>query len=280
MVNKKEMNQRKAVFLDIDGTLVTFQRKFPSSARLALEKARSAGHLLFICTGRTPSQIYPWLLETGLFDGIVAGAGSDVRAEGEIIFQHFVDRKKLLELIHWMNERQIYLILQGSEDLYADEKLLAFHRSLYTDDAVRQEREKLLGHVEILNDIEGAPNIEKIAYYHSTLTQKELQEAIGPYFSVTESSISRGGRLNGEITVRGFDKALGMKYMLDHFGLSREDSIGFGDSENDLPMMNYAGLSVAMGNGSEPTKEAADLVTAPIEEDGLYQGFVRTGLIS
>ena len=62
---------RKMIFLDVDGTLVDFTMHMPESAREALSIARKRGHLISLCTGRTVTNVYPWLLEFG-FDAIVA----------------------------------------------------------------------------------------------------------------------------------------------------------------------------------------------------------------
>ncbi len=60
----------KALFFDVDGTLVNFQGKMPASARTALKKAQQNGHQIVLCSGRSKIQIYPWLLELGVDRGV------------------------------------------------------------------------------------------------------------------------------------------------------------------------------------------------------------------
>ena len=67
----------KALFFDIDGTLVNFQGKMPDSAKQALMQVKKNGHQIVICSGRSVCQIYPWLLDLG-FDGLIAAAGADL----------------------------------------------------------------------------------------------------------------------------------------------------------------------------------------------------------
>jgi hydroxymethylpyrimidine pyrophosphatase-like HAD family hydrolase len=63
------------------------------------------------------------------------------------------------------------------------------------------------------------------------------------------------------------------------FGYIRQDIVAFGDSGNDIDMMERAGLGIAMGNGSKECREAADYVTEDISDDGLYKALVRFGFI-
>ena len=69
--------EKKTVFLDIDGTLTNFKGELPKSAEYALREASGRGHDMVICSGRTYTQIYPWIRESNLFRGIVSGAGSN-----------------------------------------------------------------------------------------------------------------------------------------------------------------------------------------------------------
>ena len=68
---------RRAVFLDVDGTLVDYSGRIPASARHAVRAARANGHLVFLCTGRSRSELWPDVTDIG-FDGLVGGAGAYV----------------------------------------------------------------------------------------------------------------------------------------------------------------------------------------------------------
>ena len=66
---------------------------------------------------------------------------------------------------------------------------------------------------------------------------------------------------------------------IEHLGVSREDTIAFGDGPNDFEMIEFAGIGVAMGNASEDLKEKADMVTTAIDKDGIFNGMKELGLI-
>ena len=85
--------------------------------------------------------------------------------------------------------------------------------------------------------------------------------------------------LNGEVINRRFDKGLGIRRVCEALGARLEDTVGFGDSMNDLEMIQTVGTSVCMANGSPRLQELSDLVCPSVEEDGLAEGFRRLGLI-
>jgi len=272
--------KRKAVFLDIDGTLTTFKSEFPESARDALRKAKENGHELVICTGRVKTQIYPWLLGTGLFTGLVTGSGADVSRKGEQVYQRFFSPDELKTFLDYFTNVSSCYVLQGQEKVLGDPRFMDARKPVFGGDPVDwDKREKLLGKTYRAERPYQARDIEKACYYQCQDSYEEICKALGPAFDVMGSSYSVSKRSDGEVTLHGITKATGIAHYLEKAGINREDSVAIGDSSNDLEMIQYAGVGVAMGNGTDQVKEAADLVTDRIEEDGICKAFTRLGLI-
>ena len=82
-----------------------------------------------------------------------------------------------------------------------------------------------------------------------------------------------------ECVPKGYTKATGMRKMCEALGIDRADTIAVGDSVNDLAMLEYAGVGIAMGNGSAEAKAAADYVTSELQDDGIYNAMLYFGLI-
>ena len=101
-----------------------------------------------------------------------------------------------------------------------------------------------------------------------------------PYFDTVAISLEGMGEYAGEIGINGINKATGMERYLNAVGIVREDSIAVGDGPNDLQMMEYAGIGIAMGNAREEVKERADMVTSSINNDGIYRAFETLGLLA
>src|SRR5699024_4905468 len=91
--------------------------------------------------------------------------------------------------------------------------------------------------------------------------------------------ITRATPVLGEALMKGSHKATGMQKILEHFKLDQSQSVAFGDSLNDIEMMEFANIGVAMGNGRDELKAVADYVTANVTEDGIYKGLKKLELI-
>ena len=96
-----------------------------------------------------------------------------------------------------------------------------------------------------------------------------------------ESKLDRltDGFVNGELINRKFDKGTGIKAICDYLGCTLADTIGFGDSDNDLQMTDVVGISVCMANGSENLKKRCDRIAPSVYEDGIAKEFKALGLI-
>lgn len=108
---------------------------------------------------------------------------------------------------------------------------------------------------------------------------EEIREKLGSQFDVVPMSFMKDGTSSGEITQAGINKAYGMEKLLTYLGKTREDAIAFGDGPNDLEMLSYAGIGVAMGNADDSVKEKADMVTARIDEDGIFLALRKLKII-
>ena len=97
-------------------------------------------------------------------------------------------------------------------------------------------------------------------------------------FVIQEISDPAHPCLNGELINRAFDKGRGVLRVCEHLGIPVEDTIGFGDSMNDLEMIRTVAVSVCMDNGSKALKEESDIVCPAVTEDGLLKAFIDLGL--
>ena len=131
-----------------------------------------------------------------------------------------------------------------------------------------------------LSDYKGEPlyKIVFIADHESDLA--EAKQLYADQFVFCESNLDTmdDGMVNGELINRKFDKGTGIRAICRHLGHPQEDTIGFGDSDNDLQMTQAAGISVCMGNGSERLKQLCDRIAPTVYEDGLAREFAALGL--
>lgn len=290
------MSDKKAVFFDIDGTIRDFSGMIRESTKKSLDKLKYNGHKIFICTGRTKCQIPQEVLQCG-FDGIVAAAGAYVEYNNKVIDNKVVSYDNLNKLIDYSNKEGIDIILQGTYKMYAKkDNIENIFRIMRDNLKMSTERvEGIIGKITLIDDFSEVldnenNNVSKAMFYHSRKSILNLKSDLGKWFDFTASSIERkdeaagedGVKIrlcNGEITMSGMNKAYGMKTAIGMLGIKQEDTVAFGDGPNDLDMLEYAGVGIAMGNGCNGAKALADMITADINKDGINKGLVKLGMI-
>lgn len=269
----------KYIFLDIDGTLVNMKSAMPKSARAAIVAAKKNGHKILISTGRYYDQIYPWLLETVEFDGIIMSSGAAVIYGGEKIFHKKFSKEMLLHVEDCIKSAGAYSCYLLEHGLGATkENYVRMCDMLVSAGVSRDVVEETYGNI-VFSDIENIENVEKGMYCGANIGFDEMQKRLGPNFSIDPFSFNNMPSSWGEITLSGVNKGTAVRLVMQHVGADIRDSIAFGDGGNDITMIRAAGVGVAMGNADESVKAVADMVTDHIDEDGIYNAFVRLGLI-
>lgn len=270
----------KVLFFDIDGTLIDFHGNMPDRTKDALLEAKERNNHIVICTGRCRCQIYPSLLELG-FNGVIGSTGAYVEAAGREIYHHTMDREQLAGLLGYLDSRKIVYLLQTRDFTVTSPECRQKLRHLMLEELhMTPERlERLLGMMELDEQVGHRTDIEKLVYYNSPENHEKVRLGVGNAFDVVALSFDRPDDTKGEITSAGVNKASGMKHYLEAVGAGAEDAVAFGDGANDFDMIRYAGISVVMGNGIEALKKEATMVTDRIEQNGIYNAMRKLQLI-
>lgn len=259
---------KKAVFFDIDGTIWDAKMQIPDSTREAIRKLREQGHYAFLCSGRSRSNIRsPKLLELG-FDGMVAACGAHIEFDGKKQFESLLSQEEAAYALAVLHKHHMPVVLEGPEHIYVDE-------SEFLEDPYVIYLRNELG--DDLKPITGTENyrINKMSAEIGKADVAQFIEDLGDDFAV----IVHAAEGLVEVGKRGFSKATGIERVCKMLGIRNEDTYAFGDSANDLDMLSFVGHGIAMGNGTKEAKEAAEYVTAPINQDGIYLGLEHYGLI-
>ena len=278
-MNRKN-EQKKVLFFDIDGTLVGFDGTMSDSTKQALSLAKSNGHKIVLCTGRSRCQIYPWLLEIG-FDGIIGGAGSYVEINGKEISETLIQSNDLQMLIHFFESIHTTYMLQTKEHIVVNPVCFYEAQQIFRENyGMTEDRiKKVFGEMLIDENPSERTDVEKLNYYFSTANITEVSKAIGSQFCVTATSFEQPENMSGEVSYAGIHKAYGMQLLVEALGMEQTDTIAFGDGPNDIEMLEYASIGVAMGNGVREAKAVANMVTDSIDHDGIYHAMVNLDLI-
>ena len=274
---------KKLIFLDIDGTLTSPGSNVPpESALAAVRAAREAGHLVFLCSGRNYGMLSP-LLAYGCFDGAVASGGGYVFYGDRVLFDCPMSDKQKDIALQLFKESGVFRTIEARDTAYCDEGLVGFldKASGGNSELVRWRKalEKDLG-IRPMGEYDGRP-IYKVIFMCSSVDQlAPAIEALESEFYFLVQDMAAANCINGELINRRFDKGLGIRRMAEALCFPIEDTVGFGDSMNDLEMIETVGTSVCMANGSPQLQRKSDLVCPAVEEDGLAWGFRELGLVN
>jgi Cof subfamily protein (haloacid dehalogenase superfamily) len=275
-----ESMDRKLIFLDIDGTLTPAgSNEPPASAIDAIKKAQAAGHKVFLCTGRNYDMLKP-LLKYG-FDGAVASSGGYVFCGEEVLFDCPMTEEQKDTAMRLLGEAGVFRTVEAIDGSFCDEGLADFLNTSSGGNSElvrwRVALEKDLG-IRPMAEYDGRP-IYKIVYMCSDASQLEpARAALEKDFTFLVQDMRGANCVNGEMVNRSFDKGLGVRRVAEAFGADIEDTIGFGDSMNDLEMVLTVGTSVCMDNGSPALKQKSDIICPSVENDGLAKAFEQLGL--
>lgn len=271
---------RKYIFLDVDGTLVDFDGRLPLSAETALRTAQQNGHRLILCTGRQKSQIYPWLLQKIPFDGVISSSGANVEYNGKCVARHLFPKDRLENLLCFFRRENIPFCLQTAESLYAEPWCAEGIFSYFQQNGVDPDKMvSLFGDLTPVACADTLTNVEKVVYYNAGEDVAIMRRRVGADYQIAGYSFGNLGAVNGEISLSTVNKAKGLEACLKHCGADVRDSVAVGDGDNDMDMIRFAGIGIAMGNATPELKRAADCVTDSIDCDGLQKAFFSVGLI-
>lgn len=258
----------RAAFFDIDGTLVSLKSKvYPPSTAVALKRLRDNGVLLFVATGRSRFEIKSEHLLDGLeFDGYLTNNGQDAYdAEGKLLYGKPIVPEEAAAILDWAEENGHACWMVSAEQSCMNR---CNARVLEAMEAIHTRPPEICDLHEMLKT-----PIYKIVLF---LTREEMKTpmTLAPHCRTTQWF-----DLGHDVISLSGGKENAMADILSRYGIAQEESIAFGDSENDIAMLRAAGIGVAMGNATKEAIDAADYVTDDCDDDGLLHALEHFSLI-
>ena len=257
----------KAVFFDVDGTLLSQkQGKVPISTRRALRRIRKKGIKIFIATGRHMIELSKLPVMEIPFDGYLTLNGNLILDENKKAYAGTPISADEVEVLSGIfRAKKIPFVMISSDKRYIN----------YVDDVVVETQASTHGtipDVGTVSDYDGEKIYQCIAFVQDH-ERKVLDEILD------ECSITSWNPTGIDIVARGSGKAAGIAQFIEEQGLDCSEIMAFGDGENDIEMLKYAGIGVAMGNAGDAVKAAADYVTDSVDENGIENALKHFGLV-
>lgn len=271
-----------AAFYDLDGTILDLDYISPRTIA-AMEAVHEAGCANVVSTGRN-LPIVPEAIKLPCVDYyITVNGGQILDAAGNHLVSKAIPQELALELAKWLHEEGAGLNCLTSTGAYFENRLVSYmtqavHRidtsSTLTDDGLDKEITSQPNKFTVdditpeLMRIDGKTNfVEKMGACFDTRADLERDLAILNERGDLQIAVVTPTEI--EITLVGVEKGSGVEWITDHLGLTRDQTVAFGDSGNDLPMQPAVGTFVAVGNASDLVKEKADAIVDSMWDDGV-----------
>lgn len=262
------MTDIKALFFDIDGTLVSFKtHAIPQSAVDALTEAHRRGIRIFISTGRPIAIITNLGQIAPLIDGYVTTNGAYSFVGADAVACHAMDATDVQAIIADADRADYSLIVVGQRRVAVYNRKDIVDRIFVHDLGV-----DALDYSLTLADLKDEPILQMTPFI--TTEQEALLAR-----HVSHCTFGRWHPEFVDITRDHIDKARGLREMAAHLGIDISQTMAFGDGGNDIPILRQAGIGVAMGNSTAEVQAAANYVTTHIDDDGVARALHHFGLV-
>lgn len=279
----------KAIFLDMDGTILNHHNKVSNHTKEIIDDLRNEGIFVFIATGRNATELREMLPEGFEVDAIITANGMAGYIGEEVVFEHSLSLELVETIIEKARKNQVYyelfpygesrMVLQQDKEYVLNEMREPKPESVEINEWISRQK-AIKEEIEWTEAITGT-HFSKFYFFSRTkeainmwkMELEQLQKEMA--FTMTPSSSH-----NAEVMVANVSKASGIEQMLERFALTGCATLAIGDSDNDLKMFEFVSHAVAMKNAPDHVKSAADDVTEfTCDEDGVYR-YLRSNVLA
>ncbi len=273
----------KVIFIDVDGTLLSYENILPPSAVEAIRTARKNGHKVYICTGRSRAEVYDYIWDIGL-DGMIGGNGSYVESDEKVIMHQVISIEDAKHIVDWLHSRKLEFYLESNAGLFASENFEKRGETVIQEYSARKGKnlktvrecfpEMIFGEKKLYRD-----DLNKVSFILESY--QDYLDAVKEFPNLKVGTWGGAGEtaLFGDIGVANITKAHAIEVLLKYLGADKKDTIAFGDAKIDIPMLEYCEIGVAVASGGDEIKAMADFVTDAVADDGIYNAFKKLNLI-
>lgn len=243
---------------DIDGTILTKDHQVLSSTKLALAKIKERGFSTMLASARPPLAITPIIENLAMESFYISLNGALVIRDQEILLDEPMGQEATQEVVTRALSRGLSVNVYSTWDWFIQ------------DVNPHSTREgEIVGFHGSVRDLSTVSKAHKILVIGEPSEIESLQKELTNEVQAVQASLSNPTYL--EVVATGVSKAHALELVCELVGVPLSQTAVFGDGENDLPMLQVAGLGVAMGNAHQSLKNVAHFVTGTNNEDGILQ---------
>jgi len=255
-----EKARYKLMAVDMDGTLLKSDGTISQTTEAAVKKAVAGGLVFVLCTGRPLQGVQRYIGQLGLSGPVITYNGAVIAdsGSGEILFSQDMDADDARAVWRAAVRKNTFVVVWSQNRLYVSE---IGEKSAFYEEIARTKA-SLITDFEALAD----RGITKMLWYDDPAALDAWQ---GEFADLRQTTAAKSRAYFLEFFSSKVSKAVAMQHLGQRLGISREEMIAVGDQVNDLPMIAYAGLGVAMGNAMDAVKAAAGYVTDDNDHEGV-----------
>ena len=253
-IKERGKSMVKAVFFDLDGTLISSTTgEIPQSARKAIDQLRMNQIKIFTATGRHMSEMQELPVEEIPFDGHITLNGQlCLDSRREVFYSEPISERDVKQMLGLFEERSLPVMLVEMDRMYIN----------YIDEKVEKAQEAIKTPIPEIGFYSGEPIYQFILYSDERMAEKITA-------GLDDCKMSRWNPYAVDIIAKNGGKVAGIQQILKDCRIGQNEIMAFGDGENDMDMLRYAEIGIAMGNAEKKVKDCADFVTEHVDADGV-----------
>ena len=267
----------KMLVTDMDYTLLNKNKEVSKRNRAAIKSAIEKGVMVVVATGRiyTSARVYARLL--GVTTPIIASNGAIIRDEGndKVLYQSVLPEAAAYKMIDLCKEQDLHCHLYTRDTIFAEKLVnISLRYSEWNEYLKEEDRVK----IEIVPSLEAVVSLEKENILKAVVIAEESYKIDYIKEEILKTGIATASRSlkdNIEVMSKEVSKGNAVRFLSDLYGIERTEIMTIGDNENDISMIEYAGLGVAVSNAHQSLLEVADYVTGDFNEDGVAQAIEK-----
>ncbi len=263
--------------IDMDGTLLNSKHVINEENIEAIKKATEKGVLIAVCTGRLFTSAAYFADLIGVKTPVIASNGAYIRDKNtdKVIYKSLLGNDNCNKIMNILRKYNIYPHFNSYDSIFTEKIVYSsefYSRMNETLPRYRRIKIKLVENWEnVFKEYEGEilkciaidQDIDKLKLAKMEMLKEEDLEVVSSWEN------------NFEVMQKGVSKGKAVNILAKHYSINREDIICIGDSENDLSMIKFAGLGIAMGNASDYIKKNSDYVTVTNDESGVAKAIYK-----
>lgn len=249
----------KLIALDLDGTLLNSKRLISEKNKQAILKSKAAGINIVLASGRIYKSVLKYIKELGIEGLHITMQGSVIYdfKSGEFLNEINIDRASYNTIIDELKRINLPFCVYTKNLVYTENAASELEPILSTE----------IFDIKFVNDLYTVENPVKIL----TIASDRKWDGILKAGNFKDVKVMRTGNDYIEIISSKTGKEKGLQYIAESLGIKQSEIIAFGDNENDIGMIKYAGMGVAMGNAEEDIKSISNIIAPDHDLDGVAQ---------